>query len=174
MSCQSRFDARYWMLGAGALGRPRGMEWGGRRDKEGFPGGSDGKESTCHMGDLGLIPELGRSSGGGHGNPFQYSCLENPQGQRSLLVKRIWMEKSLWFISYLFPGSVSVLGSCGQQVWIDAICTTSDTIRGSPSPPKGTPGYFHFPSFIIIPHYLSCILGVIMNFEGTILAVACH
>ena len=29
-SCQSRFDARYWMLGAGALGRPRGMEWGGR------------------------------------------------------------------------------------------------------------------------------------------------
>ena len=27
-SCQSRFDARYWMLGAGALGRPRGMEWG--------------------------------------------------------------------------------------------------------------------------------------------------
>ena len=32
-SCQSRFDARYWMLGAGALGRPRGMEWGGRREK---------------------------------------------------------------------------------------------------------------------------------------------
>ena len=32
MSCQSRFDARYWMLGAGALERPRGMEWGGRRD----------------------------------------------------------------------------------------------------------------------------------------------
>ena len=32
-SCQSRFDARYWMLGAGALGRPRGMEWGGRREE---------------------------------------------------------------------------------------------------------------------------------------------
>ena len=30
-SCQSRFDARYWMLGAGALGRPRRMVWGGRR-----------------------------------------------------------------------------------------------------------------------------------------------
>ena len=29
-SCQSRFDAQYWMLGAGALGRPRGMVWGGR------------------------------------------------------------------------------------------------------------------------------------------------
>ena len=32
-SCQSRFDARYWMLGAGALGGPRGMVWGGRREK---------------------------------------------------------------------------------------------------------------------------------------------
>ena len=32
-SCQSRFDARYWMLGAGALGRHRGMEWGGRREE---------------------------------------------------------------------------------------------------------------------------------------------
>ena len=32
-SCQSRFDAQYWMLGAGALGRPRGMEWGGRREE---------------------------------------------------------------------------------------------------------------------------------------------
>ena len=50
----------------------------------GFPGGSDGKESACSAGDLGLIPELGRSSGEGHGNPLQYSCLENPHGQRSL------------------------------------------------------------------------------------------
>ena len=33
MSCQSRFDARYWVLGAGALGRPRGMIWGGRREE---------------------------------------------------------------------------------------------------------------------------------------------
>ena len=33
MSCQSRFDAWYWMLGAGALGRPRGMVWGGRREE---------------------------------------------------------------------------------------------------------------------------------------------
>ena len=44
----------------------------------GFPGGSDSKESTCNAGDLGSIPGLGRSSGGGHGNPLQYSCLENP------------------------------------------------------------------------------------------------
>ena len=44
----------------------------------GFPGGSDGKESTCHAGDLGLIPVLGRSPGGGHDNPLQYSSLGNP------------------------------------------------------------------------------------------------
>ena len=36
-----------------------------------------GKESSCNVGDLGLIPGLGRSPGGGHGNPLQYSCLEN-------------------------------------------------------------------------------------------------
>ena len=43
-----------------------------------FPGGSDGKESTCDTGDLGSIPGLERSPGGGHGNPLQYS-LENPR-----------------------------------------------------------------------------------------------
>ena len=45
-----------------------------------FPGGSDGKESACNAGDLGLIPGLGKSPGGGHGNPLHYSCLENLVG----------------------------------------------------------------------------------------------
>ena len=44
---------------------------------EGFPGGSDGKESTCTVGDPGSIPGLGRSSGEGNGYPLKYSCLEN-------------------------------------------------------------------------------------------------
>ena len=43
-----------------------------------FPNGSDGKESAWNVGDLGLIPGLGRSPGEGNGNPLQYSCLENP------------------------------------------------------------------------------------------------
>ena len=43
-----------------------------------FPGGSDDKESACNVGDLGLIPGLRTSPGGGHSNPLQYSCLENP------------------------------------------------------------------------------------------------
>ena len=50
----------------------------------GFPGGLVGKESACNAGDLGLIPGLGISPGGRHGNPLQYSCLENPHGQRSV------------------------------------------------------------------------------------------
>ena len=41
------------------------------------PGGSDSKEYICNVGDPGSIPELGRSPGEGHGNPFHYSCLEN-------------------------------------------------------------------------------------------------
>ena len=44
----------------------------------GFPGDSDDKESTCNVGDLGLIPGSGRSPGEGHGNPPHYYCLENP------------------------------------------------------------------------------------------------
>ena len=44
----------------------------------GSPGGSKGKESACKAADLGLIPGSGRSPGEGNGNPFQYSCLEDP------------------------------------------------------------------------------------------------
>ena len=44
----------------------------------GLPGGSDGKESACNVGDMGSIPGSGRSPGEGNGNPLQYSCLENP------------------------------------------------------------------------------------------------
>ena len=50
----------------------------------GFSRGLDGKELTCNVGDLGSIPGLGRSPGGGHHNLLQCSCLENPHGQRSL------------------------------------------------------------------------------------------
>ena len=45
----------------------------------GFPGSSNNKKSACNGGDLGLIPGLGRSPGGQHGNPLQYYCLENPR-----------------------------------------------------------------------------------------------
>ena len=43
-----------------------------------FPGGSVAKNPPANAGDKGSIPETGRSPGGGHGDPLQYSCLENP------------------------------------------------------------------------------------------------
>ena len=51
---------------------------------QGFPGGLAGKESACNEGDLGSIPGLGSSLGGGHGNPLHISCLEYTHGQRGL------------------------------------------------------------------------------------------
>ena len=57
-----------------------------------FPGSSDSKESAFAE-DLGTVPGLGRSSGGGHGNPLQYSCLENPHEQRSLAGYSPWGHK---------------------------------------------------------------------------------
>ena len=59
----------------------------------GFPSGSDGKESACDAGDLGLVPGLRRSSREWYSNPLQYLCLENPQGQRSLVVYSPWVCK---------------------------------------------------------------------------------
>ena len=47
--------------------------------------GSEDKKSACSMGGLGSSPGLRRSPGEGHGSPLQYSCLENPCGQRSLV-----------------------------------------------------------------------------------------
>ena len=58
-----------------------------------FPSGSDGKEFACYVGDLGSVPGLGRSPGGKHGNPLQYSRLENPHGQRSLAGYSPWGPK---------------------------------------------------------------------------------
>ena len=51
---------------------------------------SDDKESAFNVGDLGSIPGLGRSPGGRHGNPFQYSCMENPHRLRSLAGCSSW------------------------------------------------------------------------------------
>ena len=59
----------------------------------GFPGGSVCKEFAHKAGHLGSVPGLGRSPGGVHGNPHQYSCLENPHGQRSLAGYSPWGHK---------------------------------------------------------------------------------
>ena len=53
--------------------------------KCGFPGGSYGEVSACNVGDLGLIPGLGRPPGEEHGNPLQYSCLDNSMNRGAWL-----------------------------------------------------------------------------------------
>ena len=64
------------------------------RGGQGFPGGSDGKESACNAGDPGSIPESGRPSGEGSGYAHQYSCLEDSM-DRSLVGCSPWGCKEL-------------------------------------------------------------------------------
>ena len=72
-----------------------------RLSQQGFPCGSAGKESTCNVGDQGSISGLGRSPGGGHGNPLQYWCLENPHGQRGLVGYNPWGHKEMDMTEWL-------------------------------------------------------------------------
>ena len=60
---------------------------------QGFPGGAVVKNPPANAGDVGSIPGWGRSPGEGNGNPIQYSCLENPHGQRSLAGYSTWGRK---------------------------------------------------------------------------------
>ena len=76
-----------------------------------FFGGSDAKESTCNAGELGLIPGLARSPGGGNGKPLQYSCLENSYGQRSLVGYSPWGHKESGITEWLSTAHGLVLAS---------------------------------------------------------------
>ena len=90
----------------------------GITDWFGFPDGSDSKESTCNVRNLGSIPGLWRSPGGGHGNPPQYPCLGNSHGQRSLAgnsprgckVGHDWATKHSIALNRLTTNVVIVLG----------------------------------------------------------------
>ena len=67
-------------------------------DPVGFPGGTSGEELACQCRDrrdARVIPWLGRSSGGGHGKPLQYSCLENPKdrGDWQAMVHRVTLQR---------------------------------------------------------------------------------
>ena len=60
-----------------------------------FTGGLDSKESACNAGDPGSIPGQGQSPGEGNSYSEQFSCLENPDGQRSLVGYSPWGHKEL-------------------------------------------------------------------------------
>ena len=93
---------------------------------EGFSGSSADKESACNAGDLGLILGLGRSPGGGHGNPLQYSCLESPmnrgawglQSVGSQRGRRDWASKqsTVHLCMNVLPGQSRMKGFPGSSV----------------------------------------------------------
>ena len=84
----------------------------------GFPGGSDGKESTYHGGDLCLIPGWGQSPGEGNGYPLQYSCLENP-----------WTEEPGGLQSRVLLQDSGFLGDKYTNKIILAFCVSSKALR---------------------------------------------
>ena len=79
----------------------------------GFPCGSAGKESTCNVGDLGLIPGLGRSPGEGKGYPLQYSGLENSMDYIVHGVAKSWTRLSDFSLSrYCYLYSFATVFDC--------------------------------------------------------------
>ena len=110
----------------------------------GFPGGSDGKESTCSAEDLGSIPELGRSPGEGNGYPLQYSGLEKSMDCVVHRVKKNWTQLSdFHFHFFSFKSVYTHIHKCmcvaaaakSLQSWP----TLCDPIDGSP-PGSPVPG----------------------------------
>ena len=89
-----------------------------------------GKESACNAGDVGLIPELGRSPGGGHGNPLQCSCLENPMdsGAWRAMVHRVTKKRS-------------------QLTWLNAQACTEEALQGLGPPASPGMSCTHSPLF---------------------------
>ena len=93
-----------------ALLAPHSNQWG-------FPGGSDGKESSWKAGDLSLIPGLGRSPGGQHDNPLQYSGLENPldKGVWRAIVHRVTQSRTR--LKWLSSSSRFVPNMTSSKFW---------------------------------------------------------
>ena len=87
----------------------------------GLPQWLSGKDFVCNAGDTGLIPGFGKSPGGGHGNPLQYSCLENPmkRGAWQAIVHRTakssaWLKQNTTHTCGYYKTTVSSLRECNQ------------------------------------------------------------
>ena len=92
----------------------------------GFPGGSDSKESACSGGDLGSTPGLGRALGGGHGNPLQYPCLDNPYRLRSLGGYSPWGHKESSMTERLSTDLLERWGSHKPSICKKSRCLQSE------------------------------------------------
>ena len=91
-----------------------------------FPGGSDGKESACNAGDLGLIPGSGRSSKQVNGNPLQCSSLENPRDRRAWWAAIYGVAQSRTPVKQLSSSSSLYLGFPGGLVGKESACNAGD------------------------------------------------
>ena len=98
--------------------------------------GSDGKVSACNSGDLSSIPGWGRSPGEGHGNPLQYSCLENPHEQRSLADCSPWgckdsnttewlkLSLSLYTVDLIYLSGIGLVFFCYLELFFkEFVCS---------------------------------------------------
>ena len=97
--------------------------------RTGFPGGSDGEESTCDAGDPGSIPGLGRFPGEGNGNPLQDSCLENSMDGEAWWATVHGVPKSRTISIQLLK--VFTQGTISISFFIQGL-----TLSLTPSPPK--------------------------------------
>ena len=90
----------------------------------GFCDGSAGKESTCHVGDLGSVPGLGRSPGEGNGNPLQYSGLENSMDSivHGVTKSQTWLSDFQFFTWVIYYWSYSFVAGFSMSslkfVWV--------------------------------------------------------
>ena len=96
-----------------------------------FPSGSDGKASAYNSGDLGSIPGLGRSPGERNGNPFQYSCLENPMDRETWQATVHGVAKSRKRLSdiYLLTYSCTMVGHSGMKSENESRSVMSDSLQ---------------------------------------------
>ena len=93
----------------------------------GFPGSSDGKESACNAGDLGLISGSGKLPRGGNGNRLQYTCLENPMDRGAWLATIygvIESDTTEWLSTHTQEYFLAI-----KKEWNNAICSDMDRSR---------------------------------------------
>ena len=131
---------------------------------KGFPNSSAGKESACDAGDtgdVGSIPGSGRSSGEGHGNLLQYSCLKKPHGQRSWegYIQRVTKSQA-WLNDWTH---ITYTHTCSKtETWMNPkafhpallfpFCNalSSETSHLAPSNTRGSPWLSDFPCLFLI------------------------
>ena len=105
----------------------------------GFPGGSDSKESACNAGEQESIPGLGRCPGEENGYAFQYSCLENLHGQRSLVGYSPWGRRESDMTELLTLSPVQEM----QEMWVRSLDWADPLEKGIATHSSILPGKSH-------------------------------